>query len=252
MAEALAGGITSLASGAINEIAFEGPARRQYNADMERYSEERFSREKASIDKHNADVAKERGRTLQAQKAVAYRTSVVQLADAKRQAQRFHLLSQDFLNAAGAKKAEQVVAYAGSGALVKGSALVRMRETQQRADIGAKRLRKAADIALRRGTQQAQITRDSVIEQMYVPTPDPIKQPTIPQRSTWSPVGSFFGGFAGGIQNDYSKGNWPFGGGGGGGSGVTGFPFGGSSTGPSTNPWNPDPWGATQRGGYNY
>ena len=127
------------------------------------------------------------------------------MADARRQAQRFQLLSQDFLNEVKAQKAQQVVAYAGSGALIQGSALISLRETQQRGDAGAQRLKKAANIALRRGSQQAKITRDSVIKPMYVPLPDPIKQPVIPQRSTFNPMATWFGGFSSGLQSDYSR-----------------------------------------------
>ena len=242
MAEALAGGFASFVGGAINEALFEGPARRQYNADMERYSDERFKREKAQVDALNADREEARAHLLGAKKGVAYRTSVAQMADARRQEQHFLLLSQDFLKEVGAKKALQVVEYAGSGALVKGSALVRLRETKQRGDIGAERLRKAANIALRRGSKQAQFTRESVIQPMFVPYPDPIKQPNVPRRSTFSPLGAFWGGFGSGIQEDYAKGNWPFGGGGGGGF-TSGFVAGSGTT-------RDDPWGVAGRQDY--
>ena len=208
--DAFMGGFTSLMGGVLNEALFAGPARRKYNAQMEYASEERFKREKEAIDKHNIATEREQGRVLGAKEAVAYRTSVVQMADARRQAQRFQLLSQDFLNEVKAQKAQQVVAYAGSGALIQGSALIALRETQQRGDAGAQRLKKAANIALRRGSQQAKITRDSVIKPMYVPLPDPIKQPVIPQRSTFNPMATYFGGFSSGLQSDYAKGNWPF------------------------------------------
>lgn len=238
--EALGSGFVSLAGGAVNEIFFEGPARRKHNADMERLSEERFKREKAQIDKLNADREVQQSHLLGARKGVAYRTAVAQLADAKREAMHYRQLSQDFLHKVGAQKALQAVEYAASGALLKGSALVRLRETQQRGDIGAARLRKAANIALRRGSMQAEVTKSSVIAQKFVPIPDPVKQPNVPMRSSWSPLGSFWGGFSGGIQNDISSGNWPFGGG----------LFGGSSSAAST--WNPQSAGRGQYGTFGY
>ena len=246
--EALAGGFVSLASGAINEMFFAGPARRKHNAAMEAYSAERFKREKASVDELNADLKDQQAHMLGARKGIAYREAVAHLADAKRSAQHFRMLSQDLIHKTGLTKALQTVEYARSGAMVKGSALVRLKEEQQRGDVGAERLRRAADIALRRGSLRAEATKASVIAPKFVPNPDPIKQPTIPQRSTWSPLGSFWKGFSPHIGGHIGQGTWPFGGGGGGGAAGTGIVGGGSSTGPSTNPWNPDP----SRGGYSY
>ena len=250
MAEALGQGLTSFIGGAINEVAFEGPARRKHNAQMERLSEERFKREKVQIDKVNADREEQQAHTLGAMKGVAYRTAVAQLAASKREAQHFRLLSQDFLHQVGAKKALQSVEYAASGVVLKGSALVRLRETQQRGDVGAERLRKAANIALRRGSQRAEVTKAGVIAQKFVPLPDPIKQPTVPMRSSWSPLGSFWGGFSSGIQKDLSSGNWPFGGGGGSGGGGS-FGGGGLPSFGSSNPWNSNP-SAKWNIGYGY
>ena len=202
----LLGGLTSLAGGLVNEMFFAGPARRRYNQESRAAIEERRAAEQARIDAQNAKAQGEIQRAYGAQQAVAYRLAHAHKMDAERQAANYSLVAQDYINASGAKAAQQVVSYTRSGALVAGSALLRVQQTKEEGDTAAERLRTAAEHAKKRGKRISDVVRTSVIKRPYVPIMDAIAQPFVPQQSNFSPVGSFFGGMMGGAQNLISEG----------------------------------------------
>ena len=146
----------------------------------------------------------------------AYRTSVAQLQDSRVMAEEFQLQSQDFLIASGQRTQSQVAAYAASGAMVTGSAMERMDVTRERGAEGAARLRERADITTMRGELQARMTRQGVVEPMFVPAvlPESLVDPDSPEgkrafkkrwKTTGAPTFSQFpgrGGSSGGSVED--------------------------------------------------
>lgn len=171
--------------------------------------EAKYEAQQAIIDKNNKFRKAEQTRVFQAKQAVAYRTSVVQRMDAEAKANELELMAQDFLNSTGAKLGQQVVAYSRSGALMAGSALARTKQTQDEGAKGAARLRLASQHALERGKMQALTTRHGVHKPAFIPIPDAIRDPYMPDRGP-APAGytsSRSGGsrYAGGQSMLYSQ-----------------------------------------------
>ena len=145
--------------------------------------------------------------------AQAYRTSVAQLQDSRVMAEEFQLQSQDFLIASGQRTQSQVAAYAASGAMVTGSAMERMDVTRERGAEGAARLRERADITTMRGELQARMTRQGVVEPMFVPAvlPESLVDPDSPEgkrafKKRWKTTGApTFSQFPGRVGGDEPK-----------------------------------------------
>ena len=107
--------------------------------------DERYAAEQRIIDKQNEIGRREQSRVYAQTQANMYRLSVSQMMDAQAQAQEYELMAQDYLNAAGYKRARMGSAYSRSGALLAGSALARTAVNKERASAGAARLRRAAE-----------------------------------------------------------------------------------------------------------
>ena len=202
----LMGGLTSLAGGLVNELFFAGPARRRYNQESRAAIEERRAAEQARIDAYNAKTEAEIERVYGVQQGAAYRLANSHEMDAERQAANYNLLAQDHIHASGMKDAQQNVSYSRSGALIAGSAVLRLRQTKEEGEDAAARLRKAAEYAKKRGERISGVIRQSVIKKPFVPVMDAIAQPFVPQQSSFKPVGAFFGGMMGGAQNLIAEG----------------------------------------------
>lgn len=173
---------------------------------IEHIIEARWQEEQRIIDEQNRRALEERERHYKVSQRTAYALSRAQMADARRQAQEYELLAEDFVQAAGVKRARMGSAYSASGALMAGSALVRTRANKQRAEQGAARLSRAARYAIKRGETLSRITKAAVTKIPYVPIPDAIKQsyvpPFIPKDGS--------GGRIGGVLRRWSPGGFDY------------------------------------------
>ena len=150
----------------------------------------RHAAEQRIIDAQNKMGQREQSRVYMQSQANMYRLSVSQMMDAQAQSQEYELMAQDYLNAAGYKRARMGSAYSRSGALLAGSALARTAMNKERASAGAARLRRAAEYALERGKMLSSITKGSAVKPSFVPIPDSIKQTYIPPFVPTSSGGS--------------------------------------------------------------
>ena len=155
--------------------------------------DDRYAAEQRIIDKQNEIGRREQSRVYAQTQANMYRLSVSQMMDAQAQAQEYELMAQDYLNAAGYKRARMGSAYSRSGALLAGSALARTAMNKERASVGAARLRRAAEYALERGKMLSTITKESAVKPSFVPIPDSIKQTYIAPFTPTSSGGSSSG-----------------------------------------------------------
>jgi len=138
--------------------------------------DKRYEEEQRIIDETNRRGLSEQKRVYAQRQAVNYRLSVAQMVDARLQAREYELLSQDFLAKAQYKRGQMSVAYARSGALMGGSALLRVKQNKDRAAQGADRFKRAATYALERGKMLSTITKHSSVKPQFVPIPDAIRQ----------------------------------------------------------------------------
>jgi hypothetical protein len=226
-------GLSGLATSLLGE-SFEGGAADAYNALRKQAALDTLALETEQTERHNLAVKTEVERLAAAQSAVAEGLALVQLNDASRAAMRFHLLSQDFTRLADEKQADKVSAYSGSGVQVKGSALTSLRMTRERGEEGANRLKKAADIALQRGKEQAEVTRmKGATAPGHVPEPMPYLRPFAEKTAhSYDHAGAFLGGFASGMERSDWSGLW---------GGLTGWTekvFSGSGGGGGASGWN--------------
>ena len=166
--------------------------------------DERYAAEQRIIDKQNEIGRREQSRVYAQTQANMYRLSVSQMMDAQAQAQEYELMAQDYLNAAGYKRARMGSAYSRSGALLAGSALARTAMNNERASAGAARLRRAAEYALERGKMLSTITKESAVKPSFVPIPDAIKQSYV---APFAPSSSGGGGSGSGSGSSSST-NW--------------------------------------------
>ena len=154
---------------------------------------ERHAAEQRIIDAQNEMAKREQSRVYMKSQANMYRLSVSQMMDAQAESKEYELMAQDYLNAAGYKRARMGSAYSRSGALLAGSALARTAVNKERASAGAARLRRAAEYALERGKMISSITKESAVKPSFVPIPDSIKQTYIPPFTPTSSGGSSSG-----------------------------------------------------------
>ena len=138
--------------------------------------DKQYEEQQRIIDETNRRGLAEQQRVYGQRQAVAYRLSIAQTIDARMQAREYELLSQDFLAKAQYKRGQMSVAYSRSGAMVGGSALLRLRQNRERAAEGSARLKRAATYARERGKMLSTITKHSAVKPSFVPIPDAIKR----------------------------------------------------------------------------
>ena len=90
--------------------------------------DKQYEEQQRIIDETNRRGLAEQQRVYGQRQAVAYRLSIAQTIDARMQAREYELLSQDFLAKAQYKRGQMSVAYSRSGAMVGGSALLRLQQ----------------------------------------------------------------------------------------------------------------------------
>ena len=169
--------------------------------------DKQYEEQQRIIDETNRRGLAEQQRVYGQRQAVAYRLSIAQTIDARMQAREYELLSQDFLAKAQYKRGQMSVAYSRSGAMVGGSALLRLRQNRERAAEGSARLKRAATYARERGKMLSTITKHSAVKPSFVPIPDAIKRTHIEMPVTDANRGGGGGG-RGGRGGSGSGGAW--------------------------------------------
>ena len=157
-------------------------AQEQFLLDVQRSEYQTYVDQKAVVESHNRASYVEHSRAFGQTQAVAYRTSVAHLEDARKQARELSLLSQDFEIAAGQRAQTQVTRLAQSGVLITGSAEERLEMTYKRGAEGAARLEGQANVAKMRGEHLAEATRRAPVKPEFVPQslPAPVEDPDDP------------------------------------------------------------------------
>ena len=157
-------------------------AQEQFLLDVQRAEYQTYVDQKAVVESHNRASYVEHSRAFGQTQAVAYRTSVAHLEDARKQARELSLLSQDFEIAAGQRAQTQVTRLAKSGVLITGSAEERLEMTYKRGAEGAARLEGQANVAKMRGEHLAESTRRAPVKPEFIPQslPAPVEDPDDP------------------------------------------------------------------------